>query len=80
MDSHFINEEGKLQALLLTLIEIERAHTGEQLAVQMFMVLNQYYIKDCLSVISWHVIGSRNLDHPGLMRNNLPTLNRIDTG
>ena len=30
--------------------------------------------------MSWHVIGSRNLDYPGLMRNNLPTLNLFDTG
>ena len=30
--------------------------------------------------MSWHVIGLRNLDHPGLMRNNVPTLNLLDTG
>ena len=31
-------------------------------------------------VMLWHVISSRDLDHPGLMRNNLPTLNFHNTG
>ena len=45
---HFTNEEGKLQALLLALVEVEGAHTGEQLAAHIFMVLDQYHIKDRL--------------------------------
>ena len=45
---HFTNEEGRLQALLLALVEVEGAHTGEQLAAHMFMVLDQYHIKDRL--------------------------------
>ena len=45
---HFTDEEGRLQALLLAMVEVEGAHTGEQLATQMFNVLDQYHIKDCL--------------------------------
>lgn len=45
---HFTNEKGRLQALLLALVEVEEAHTGEQLAAHMFIVLDQYHIKDCL--------------------------------
>ncbi len=33
---HFTNEEGTLQALLLALVEVKGAHTGEQIATQMF--------------------------------------------
>ena len=44
---HFTNEEEKLQALLLALVEVEGAHTGEQLAAHMFLVLDKYHIKDC---------------------------------
>lgn len=34
--------------MLLALVEVEGAHTGEQLAAHMFMVLDQYHIKDRL--------------------------------
>ena len=37
---HFTNEKKKLQALLLALVEVEGAHTGEQLAAYIFMVLD----------------------------------------
>ncbi len=45
---HFTNEEGRLLALLLALVEIEEANTGEQLAAYMFMVMDRYHTKDCL--------------------------------
>ncbi len=45
---HFIDEKRRLQALLLALIEIEGKHTEEQLAVNMFTVLDQFTIKNRL--------------------------------
>ncbi len=45
---YFTNEEGRLQALLLPLVEVEGAYTGEQLAAHIFMVLDQNHIKDRL--------------------------------
>lgn len=35
--------------MLLALVEVKRDHIGEQLAAYIFMVLDQYYIKDFLS-------------------------------
>lgn len=35
--------------MLLTLIEVKKEHTGEQLAVYIFIVLDQYHMKDFLS-------------------------------
>lgn len=45
---HFTDEDGNLQTLLLSLIEIEGAHTGEQFAQEIFQVLDVYHIKDHL--------------------------------
>lgn len=45
---HFTNEDGNLQASLLSLLEIQGAHTGEQLATEIFQVLDSYHIKDRL--------------------------------
>lgn len=45
---HFINKEAKPQALLLALVQVEKAQMREQLAVHMFIVLGQYHIQDCL--------------------------------
>ncbi len=46
--SHLTNEERRLQALLLALVKVERAHTGKQVDAHIFMVLDQYHIKDRL--------------------------------
>ena len=45
---HFTDEKRRLQAFLLIIVEVERAHTGKQLVTQMFGVLDKYHIKDYL--------------------------------
>ncbi len=45
---NFTNEVRRLQVLLLALVEVEGANTGEQLALHIFMFLDQIHIKDRL--------------------------------
>ena len=42
---HFADKEGRIQALLQASVEVEGAYTEEQLAANMFKILNKYDIK-----------------------------------
>ncbi len=44
---HFTDKEERWQALLLTLVDVKEVYTAEKLALHMFIILDQYYIKDC---------------------------------
>lgn len=45
---HFTNEDGNLQVLLLFLLEIQEEYTERQLVIEIFPILDSYYIKDCV--------------------------------
>ncbi len=58
--SYFKDGERRLQVLLLVFVEVERAYKKKQPAINIFIVLDQYHIKDCFSYFVQAHVTSNN--------------------